>query len=217
VLWTDRDKFHIKEYVYKSLNHDHNLILNPIKFKENPRAVEWLNDIFHKEKCVIITTINVPTETILKHIKNDEYDVIIVGDNKTPSEQYANLNCIYLDVPSQKKLFPEFMSFQLPEVVMNRQSINSKELLRLHEAGNRLEVRSIFLQGLLLLDINSLPAFFLPVRNLFSEFWHSLSVNEISVLEACVTYSKSIPWASGIVVGAEDNGQLLEIVGFFRS
>lgn len=107
VLWTDRDKFHNKEYVYKSLNHDHNLILHPIKFKENPRAVEWLNDIFHKEKCVIITTINVPTETILKHIKNDEYDVIIVGDNKTPSEQYANLNCIYLDVPSQKKLFPE--------------------------------------------------------------------------------------------------------------
>ncbi len=116
-----------------------------------------------------------------------------------------------------KKQFPGFMSFQLPEGVMNRQSINSKELFRLHEAGNRLEVRSIFLQGLLLLDINSLPAFFLPVRNLFSEFWHSLSVNEISALEACVTYSKSIPWASGIVVGAEDNGQLLEIVRFFGS
>ena len=56
---------------------------------------------------ILINEINAPTETILKHIKNEEYDVIIVGDNKTPSEQYANLNCIYLDIPSQKKLFPE--------------------------------------------------------------------------------------------------------------
>ena len=105
VGWNDR--FSNKEYLYNSLNHDHNFILHPIKFKACPYAVEWLNDLFCKEKCVIITTINAPTETILKHIKNDEYDVIIVGDNKTPSEQYANLNCIYLDVPSQKKLFPE--------------------------------------------------------------------------------------------------------------
>jgi FkbM family methyltransferase len=107
ILWGDRDKFSNNEYLYKSLNHRHHFILHPIKFKENPRAVEWLNDIFHKEKCVIITTINAPTETILKHIKNEEYDVIIVGDHKTPSEHYANLKCIYLDIPSQKKLFPE--------------------------------------------------------------------------------------------------------------
>lgn len=116
-----------------------------------------------------------------------------------------------------KKRFPEFMCFQLPEGIMNRQSINSQELLRLHEVGNRLEVRSIFLQGLLLLDIDALPTFFLPVRHLFSEFWHSLAVNEISALEACVAYSRSIPWASGIVVGAEDIGQLLEIIKFFGS
>ena len=107
VLWHDIHMFSNKEYVYKSLNHRHHFILHPIKFNCCPCAVEWLNDIFHKEKCVIITTINAPTETILKHIKNEEYDVIIVGDNKTPSEQYANLNCVYLDVPSQKKLFPE--------------------------------------------------------------------------------------------------------------
>ena len=63
-------------------------------------------EIFCKDKCVIITTINKPTETILKHIRNTEYDVIIVGDNKTPDD-YKNLNCIYLDIPSKKKLFPE--------------------------------------------------------------------------------------------------------------
>ena len=106
ILWINREKLLNKEYIYNSLNHNHNFILHPIKFNQNPTAKDWLKEIFCKNKCVIITTINKPTEAILKHINNTEYDVIIVGDNKTPDD-YKNLNCIYLDIPSQKKLFPE--------------------------------------------------------------------------------------------------------------
>jgi FkbM family methyltransferase len=107
IIWGyDRHKTQNKEYIYNSLNHCHNLILHPIKFNENINYNEWLTEILCKDKCVIITTINKPTEAILKHINNKEYDVIIVGDNKTPDD-YKNLNCIYLDIPSQKKLFPE--------------------------------------------------------------------------------------------------------------
>lgn len=107
MLWgNDRKKFFNKEYIINSLNHDNNLVIHPIKFNENPNSKQWLIDIFCKDKCVIITTINKPTETIIKHINNTEYDVIIVGDNKTPDD-YKKINCIYLDIPSQKKLFPE--------------------------------------------------------------------------------------------------------------
>ncbi len=56
--------------------------------------------------CVIITTINKPTDTIIKHIDNKKYDLIIVGDKKTPNDYY-NLDCIYLDINKQKELFPE--------------------------------------------------------------------------------------------------------------
>lgn len=59
------------------------------------------------KKCVIITTINEPTETIYKHIKNVSYDVIIVGDKKTPST-YKNLNCIFLDIEKQIEHFKGF-------------------------------------------------------------------------------------------------------------
>jgi hypothetical protein len=107
MLWSnERKKFLCKNYIINSLNHDNNLIIHPIKFNQNPNSKDWLIDIFCKDKCVIITTINKPTETIFKHINNTEYDVIIVGDNKTPDD-YKNLDCIYLDIPSQKKLFPE--------------------------------------------------------------------------------------------------------------
>lgn len=107
VLWNDaRQHFLNKDYIYNSINHQHIFILHPIKFNQNPPSKEWLTDIFCKDKCVIITTINKPTETILKHINNPDYDVIIVGDNKTPDD-YMRLKCIYLDVAAQKNLFPE--------------------------------------------------------------------------------------------------------------
>ena len=66
-----------------------------------------VNRFFCKDSCIIITTINKPTEAILKHINNKNYDVIIVGDNKTPDDDYKKINCIYLDIATQKKLFPE--------------------------------------------------------------------------------------------------------------
>jgi hypothetical protein len=112
ILWdvNDRNKFLNKEYIYNSLNHNHNFILHPIKFDSNLNSKDWLIDIFCKEKCVIITTINKPTEAILKHINNNEYDVIIVGDNKTPDD-YNFLNCNKINT-SHELVFLTFKRFK---------------------------------------------------------------------------------------------------------
>ena len=105
VLWGDNRQLINKNHIYDSFIYKNNLIFHPIKFNEIPESKGWLEDIFCcKEKCVIITTINKPTQAILKHINNIEYDTIIVGDTKTPDD-YLNLNCIFLDVRTQKKFF----------------------------------------------------------------------------------------------------------------
>ena len=104
--YNNRNLFLNKNNIYKSLNYHHNLIIHPIKFNSNPKALGWLSDIFQKKKCVIITTINPITETIKKHMNNTEYDVIIIGDKKTP-DCYKNENCIYLDIEAQDKFFPK--------------------------------------------------------------------------------------------------------------
>lgn len=107
VLWgAEREQLLNKDYVMNSLTKEHDLILHPIKFNQVPHTKDWLSEIFCKDKCVIITTINKPTDTILKHIANPAYDVIIVGDKKTPDD-YKALNCIYLDLSAQHKLFPD--------------------------------------------------------------------------------------------------------------
>ena len=55
-------------------------------------------------KCVVITTINEPTEAIHLFIRTG-YDVIIVGDVRTPNS-YRDLNVIFLDVDTQRRMFP---------------------------------------------------------------------------------------------------------------
>lgn len=107
VLWDNRQVFLSKDYIHLSLNKTHNLILHPVKFSQNPESKEWLREFFCKEKCVIITTVHTPSDAIWRHINNPEYDVIIVGDHKTPCD-YDNINCVYLDIQSQQKLFPAF-------------------------------------------------------------------------------------------------------------
>jgi aryl-alcohol dehydrogenase-like predicted oxidoreductase len=116
-----------------------------------------------------------------------------------------------------KQKFPRFSVFQLPESVMGRNEINRDELTDLYQQGNRLEVRSIFLQGLLLSNLSDLPVFFKPVKNVLGEFWKACKRDNILPLEACVLYAKSIPWASTVVVGAQDRIQLEEIVEALRS
>jgi hypothetical protein len=56
------------------------------------------------KKCVVITTVRPPTQGILAFL-DSEYDVIIVGDQKTP-DHYHNMDCIFLDIKTQQQLFP---------------------------------------------------------------------------------------------------------------
>ena len=106
-LWKEeRNNFKKYNFVKTIFNKDFHLFIHPMKFNDNPELLDWLEEILiQNEKCVIITTINSTTETIKKHINNKEYDVIIVGDNKTP-DCYKNEDCIYLDINAQKLLFP---------------------------------------------------------------------------------------------------------------
>jgi hypothetical protein len=66
-------------------------------------------------KAIVTTTINPPTEAILRYAeiaeKNDYY-LIIVGDKKTPHEEYKklakdNLSVIYLHPDKQEKEYPK--------------------------------------------------------------------------------------------------------------
>lgn len=62
-------------------------------------------------KIIVTTTINKPTKATFEFCKKKEFDFVIIGDLKTPHEEYFNLekqysNLKYIHPDEQKKLYP---------------------------------------------------------------------------------------------------------------
>lgn len=58
-------------------------------------------------KFIVTTTIQSPTEATLKFCEKKDWNLIVVGDLKTPHNDYKKINCIYLHPDEQKALYPE--------------------------------------------------------------------------------------------------------------
>jgi len=61
-------------------------------------------------KFIITTTINAPTEATRKFAeiaRRDDWVFVVVGDTKTPHEEYEKIGCIYLHPDKQAEMYPE--------------------------------------------------------------------------------------------------------------
>ena len=64
------------------------------------------------KKVIVTTTIYQPSQALLKFISFKDWDIVIVGDKKTPHDSYVNLekehdNVKYLSPEIQDELFPD--------------------------------------------------------------------------------------------------------------
>jgi aryl-alcohol dehydrogenase-like predicted oxidoreductase len=114
------------------------------------------------------------------------------------------------------KQFPKFKSFQILENICDRRTLNSNYLSHLHESGIELNIRSIFLQGLLLCNLNLIPKHLSAVRQSLEEFQSFADKMSYTRFELCVAYAKQVPWASNIVIGVGTMSELIKIVSVDR-
>lgn len=56
------------------------------------------------KKFIVITSINKPTKSIIQLSKIKDWNLVVVGDKKTPSQYWNIPNCTYLSVEDQKSL-----------------------------------------------------------------------------------------------------------------
>lgn len=59
------------------------------------------------KKFIVTTTINSPTIATHKYASFKDWQLIVVGDTKTPHEEYEKLDCIYLHPDEQSRKYPE--------------------------------------------------------------------------------------------------------------
>ena len=102
---------------------------------------------------------------------------------------------------------------QCPFNLVDRRLIDSGWLYRLRDQGTELHVRSIFLQGLLLLPPEARPAKFSRWDELWT-IWQSWQKQAaVTPLQACLNYVLSFSEVGNVVLGVDNVSQLQEIVG----
>jgi len=101
---------------------------------------------------------------------------------------------------------------QAPFNVIDRRLESSGWLDRLHDAGVEIHIRSIFLQGLLLMQPQSRPMRFMSWQNLWQDWQRWLERTNLTPLQACLGFALSQRKISRVVVGVDRDLQLKDIL-----
>ncbi|ELS33348.1 MULTISPECIES: aldo/keto reductase [Pseudanabaena] len=101
---------------------------------------------------------------------------------------------------------------QVPCNILDRNLVESGWLYHLKELGIEIHVRSVFLQGLLLMNTQNRPSKFNHWQALWYQWDEWLKSSNISAIDACLNYVLSFPEISKIVVGIDTLCQFKEIL-----
>lgn len=100
---------------------------------------------------------------------------------------------------------------QLPFNVFDRRALKDGFLQSLKAQGIEVHVRSIFLQGLLLMIGKVRPSYFSRWNNLFEDWQTWLSGKKLNATDACLQFVLQFPEIDNLVVGFDSVDQFLQI------
>ena len=117
--------------------------------------------------------------------------------------------------PSQAEKLAEIYKpdiIQLPFNAFDQKAANLGTLKRLKDEGIEIHARSIFLQGLLLMNIKDISKYFSPWMSEI-ERWHKYCFkNKLTLLEGAIANAMNEENIDKFLVGIEDTRQLVQIV-----
>lgn len=105
---------------------------------------------------------------------------------------------------------------QFPLSLMDQRFLKAGILQKLKGQGCEIEVRSIFLQGLLLLKASEIPQYFSKWKELWETFEKWQLKYNYTALEACITFANSFELIDRIVIGVQSSQQFQEVLNAFK-
>lgn len=136
----------------------------------------------------------------LADLKNDDVVQKIGVSIYSPDELEMVCNIIKIDL------------VQAPLNVIDRHLQNSGWLDRLKDDGVEVHIRSVFLQGLLLMEREKIPQKFSRWSSLWDRWCEKLKVLGVSPLAASLAYPLSLEQVDQVIVGVDSAAQLSEIL-----
>lgn len=106
---------------------------------------------------------------------------------------------------------------QVPLNVFDQRLVHSGHLRHLKAKGIEIHARSVFLQGLLLMEPDRLPPYFSPIRERFRAYRNLLASNQLRPIEGALSFSTQLPEVDVVLIGVNRPAELTEIVGAARA
>ena len=101
---------------------------------------------------------------------------------------------------------------QAPFNIIDRRFHESGWFSKLSSLGIEVHVRSVFLQGLLLMKISDRSAYFDKWKSLFGSFSDWLMNQKLTPLQACLNYVLGFSEIDKVLIGVDNSANLLEIL-----
>lgn len=138
------------------------------------------------------------------------YDILLYLKKNKKIDRFGYSIYLFKDLKKICKNFkPDIL--QCPYSIIDRR-LEKKSLLK-YLKFNKIEVhvRSIFLQGLLVVDPLKLPKKFLKWKKIFQKFSKSMSDHQVSNLSGCLNFVQNNKYIDQILIGVDNIKQLKEI------
>lgn len=117
----------------------------------------------------------------------------------------------------QLKEIPELKVFQVPLNVFDRRFETSGAIQEMFQMGKVVHVRSVFLQGLLLMDPDNLNSYFSPWAPLLKKWQSHCLEKGQSIIGAAASFAMRNPFVNGVIFGFDSKNQLEELIAEFRT
>ncbi len=185
-----------------------------------PLETTDLYDWIHNQVQQSIERLNCESvDTVLLHrpeqLLSDRGSEILFALRALRTNKLSKKIGISIYSPSELDHFNVAQNFdviQAPLNILDRSLIESGWLNKLNQLQIEVHVRSIFLQGLLLMNSEERPPNFSKYSNLWLEWDRWLSKNNFSAVEGCLAFINSIQGLDSVLVGIETAEQLNEII-----
>jgi aryl-alcohol dehydrogenase-like predicted oxidoreductase len=96
---------------------------------------------------------------------------------------------------------------QLPFSVFDQRMLEGGYLDLLKSRGVEIHVRSVFLQGLLLMSLNDVPSFFKPIHPLLVRWHDAVREQGLTPHQAAIAFVKNLPHVDTVLVGLDSLSQ----------
>ena len=105
-----------------------------------------------------------------------------------------------------------FDIIQAPFNVIDRRLLNKNILNNIKKKKIEIHIRSIFLQGLLLMKNENIKNYFNKWKKLFLKWMNFLQKNQIEAQNVCVNYAFSIKQFNKVIIGFNSHDELKQIL-----